>query len=91
MKMEQSVPKSRNIKFRRRAIWHVPAYEDGTVFRNDDVYNSDAGKFDTYLPMKMERVFRNVGIQNLDAGEFYTYLPMKMGQTECSETSAYKI
>jgi len=23
--------------------------------------------------------------------EFYTYLPMKMKQTECSETSAYKI
>jgi len=23
--------------------------------------------------------------------EFYTYLPMKMEQTECSETSAYKI
>jgi len=22
---------------------------------------------------------------------FYTYLPMKMEQTECSETSAYKI
>jgi len=29
---------------------------------------------------------RQVGVES-----FYTYLPMKMEQTECSETSAYKI
>jgi hypothetical protein len=55
MKMEQSVPKRRHIKFRSRGITqkkaysissYLPAYEDGT-----------------------DRAFRNVGIQNSEAGE----------------------
>jgi hypothetical protein len=51
MKMEESVPKHRLIKFRRREI---PAYEDGIdkVLRNVGIYNSDAGEFP---PMKMEQ------------------------------------
>ena len=47
--------------------------------------NSPASEF--YMPTFRNTVFhlhRQVGI-------IHTYLPMKMEQTECSETSAYKI
>ena len=48
--------------------------------------NSPASEF--YMPTFRNTLFhlhRQVGV------EFYTYMPMKMEQTECSETSAYKI
>jgi hypothetical protein len=47
--------------------------------------NSPASEF--YMPTFQNTLFhlhRQVGV-------LYTYLPMKMEQTECSETSAYKI
>jgi len=33
---------------------HLPAYEDGTVFRNIGIYNSDAGE----LPRRKHETFR---------------------------------
>jgi len=37
MKIEQSVPKRRNIKFRRRGITQKKAYSDGKMFHSRDV------------------------------------------------------
>jgi len=47
--------------------------------------NSPASGF--YMPFQntLFHLHRQVGVES------YTYLPMKMEQTECSETSAYKI
>jgi len=47
--------------------------------------NSPASEF--YMP-----TFRNTLFHlRRQVGELFNYLPMKMEQTECSETSAYKI
>ena len=65
-----------NSKFRR--VLHVVCFLLG---------NSPASEF--YMPTFRKTLFhlhRQVGKE-----WFFTYLPMKMEQTECSETSAYKI
>ena len=65
MKMEQSVPKRRHTKLRRRGILNLPAYEDGTdsvpkrrhiKFRRRGILHLPAYEDGT------DSVFRNVGI-----------------------------
>jgi hypothetical protein len=78
--MDQSVPKRRHTKFRRRGITQNKTYnnhknyEDGTdrVFRNVGIQNSDARE----LPRTKHTT---------------TIRTITMEQTVCSETSAYKI
>jgi len=94
MKMEQSVPKRRHIKFRRGTnSSHLPAYEDGTECFETSAYKIlDAGEFlHTCLPMKMEQSVPKRRHIKFRRGTNSPHLSAYEDGTECSETSAYKI